>query len=91
KVVELFPKAPSREAEAIAARACEKYSQRVGRSASARALAEDAITLAVRAHIRHAHTEYDRILAEGAEPTEARVLVRSTIERVLARWRGVLQ
>jgi len=88
KVVELFPGAPSKEAEAIAARACEKYSSRVGQSARAKALADDAIALAVRAHVRHAHTEYDRILAEGVEPIAARGLVRSSIERVLARWRG---
>ena len=88
KVVELFPEAPRQEAEAIAARACEKYSSRVGQSARAKALADDAIALAVRAHVRHAHTEYDRILAEGVEPIAARRLVRSSIERVLARWRG---
>ena len=91
KVVELFPKVPSREAEALAARACEKYSRRVGRSAPAKALEEEAIVLAVRAHVRHAHTEYDRILAEGAEPAEARALVRAALEGVLDRWRGVSQ
>jgi hypothetical protein len=91
KVVELFPRAPRKEAEAIAARACQKYSMRVGRSARAKALADDAIALAVRAHVRHAHTEYDRILAEGVEPSAARGLVRSSIERVLARWRGAAE
>ena len=35
--------------------------------------------------------EYDRILAEGVEPSAARGLVRSSIERVLARWRGVAE
>jgi len=49
-VVELFPEAPRREAEAIAARACEKYSMRGGRSARAKALADDAITLAPLRH-----------------------------------------
>jgi hypothetical protein len=91
KVVEMFPEAPPREAEAIAARACERYCMRVGRSARAKALADDAIALAVRAHVRHAHTEYDRILAEGMEPAAARGLVRSSIERVLARWRGTAE
>ena len=86
RVLELFPCAPREEAEAIAARACEKYSGRVGRSAQAKALAEDAVALAVRAHVRHAHTDYDHLLAEGREPAEARALVRPAIERVLARW-----
>ena len=89
KVIQQFQEAPRQEADAIATRACEKYSMRVGRSARAKALADDAIALAVRAHVRHAHTEYDRILAEGVEPSAARGLVRSSIERVLARWRGV--
>jgi len=91
RVVELFPEAPRKEAEAIAARACEKYSMRVGRSARAKALADDAIALAVRAHVRHAHTEYDRFLAEGMEPIAARDLARSSIERVLTRWRGAAE
>jgi hypothetical protein len=86
KVLELFPGASREQAEAIAARTCEKYSGRVGRSAQAKAFAEDAVTLAVRAHIRHAHTDYDRLLAEGREPAEARAIVRPEIERVLARW-----
>jgi hypothetical protein len=87
KVLELFPGAPPQEAEAIAVRACEKHSGRVGRSAAAKGLAEDAIALAVRAHLRHAHTDYDRLVAEGRDTTEARALVRPSIERVLLRWR----
>ena len=86
RVLELFPGVSREEADAIAARACEKYSGRVGRSAQAKALAEEAVTLAVRAHVRHAHTDYDPLLAEGREPAEARAIVRPEIERVLARW-----
>jgi hypothetical protein len=87
RVLELFPGASREQAEAVAARACEKYSGRVGRSARAKAFAEEAITLAVRAHVRHVHTDYDRLLAEGSEPADARAIVRPEIERVLARWR----
>src|SRR5262249_34148958 len=86
RVLELFPGASPAQATAVATRACEKHSGRVGRTAHAKALAEDAITLAVRAHIRHAHTDYDRLLAEGREPAEARAIVRAATERVLARW-----
>ena len=90
RVLDLFPGASRGQAEAIAARACEKHSGRVGRTAHAKALAEDAVTLAVRAHVRHAHTDYDRLLAEGREPAEARAIVRPAIEGVLTRWsRGV--
>jgi hypothetical protein len=86
RVLDLFPGASRGQAEAIATRACEKHSGRVGRTAPAKALAEDAVTLAVRAHVRHAHTDYDRLLAEGREPAEARAIVRPDIERLLARW-----
>jgi hypothetical protein len=87
KVLALFPGAPLPAAELIAARACEKYSGRVGRSALAKALDEEAVTLAVWAHVRHAFTEYDRLLAEGLEPIDARARVRAAIERRLTRWR----
>ena len=46
------------------------------------------MTLAVRAHVRHHHTRYDDLLAEGLEPSEARPLVAGAIEDQLARWRG---
>jgi hypothetical protein len=87
KVLALFPAAPPEAAEVIAARACEKYTGRIGRSALAKALHEEAVTLAVWAHVRHAFTEYDRLLAEGLEPIDARAIVRPAIERVVARWR----
>jgi hypothetical protein len=87
KVLALFPGAPPEAAEVIAARACEKYSGRVGRSAPAKALDEEAVTLAVWAHVRHAFTEYDRLLAEGLDPIDARAIVRPAIERLVARWR----
>ncbi len=86
RVLDLFPGALRGQAEAIAARACEKHSGRVGRTAHAKALAEDAVTLAVRAHVRHAHTDYDRLLAEGREPAEARAIVRPAIDGILTRW-----
>ncbi len=86
RVLDLFPGASREQAAAIAARACEKHSGRVGRSAQAKALAEDAVMLAVRAHVRHADTDYDRLLSEGREPAEARASVRPAIERVLAGW-----
>ena len=90
RILELFPGCPHDEAEAIAKRACEKHSGRVGRSAAAKALESDAITLAVRAHIRHAHTSYDTLLAGGLEPFEARPRVAGEMAAWLAQWRGGL-
>jgi len=83
----LFPGCPIPERQDIAAHACQKYSGRVGRSASARELDPKAIELAMRAHIRHCHTPYDKLLARGIDREEARMQVRDAADKVLARWR----
>jgi hypothetical protein len=84
---ELFPRCPPDERRAIAEHACQKYSGRVGRSAAAKALDEHAVGLAVRAHVRHAHTEYDELLGRGVERHEARSRIAGLLERRLAEWR----
>jgi hypothetical protein len=81
----LFPHCPPEEAADIAAHACEKHSGRVGRSAAAKELDEQMIRLAVIAHIRHAHTTYDRIIDATGKP-EARALVQDKIRRQLEKW-----
>lgn len=42
--------------------------------------------LAVTAHVRHAHTEYDRMLDEGYDRDSARHFVRDDMQDVLTRW-----
>jgi len=86
RVQELFPGCPPGREVAIAEHACLKYSGRVGRSAAAKSLDEAAIRLAVIAHIRHAETDYDTLLASGVERREARAAVGGGVSRVLARW-----
>jgi hypothetical protein len=49
----------------IAEHACRKYSGRVGRSAAAKQFDEQAIQLAVVAHIRHRYIRYDELLFKG--------------------------
>src|SRR2546425_1692883 len=88
RIRELFPGCPSDRAEGIANHACQKYSGRVGRSAAAKRLDEDAVQLAVAAHVRHAETGYDALLARGIERWEARDHVWQDVDRVLRRWRG---
>ena len=58
----------------------------MGRSADAKQFDPEAITLAVRAHVRHALTDYDELLMTGWDRSEARAQVMPEIERVLARW-----
>lgn len=88
RVREIFPRCPAIREQEIAEHACLRYSGRVGRSASARALDEEAVRLAVAAHVRHRETEYDALLASGLERREARAAVAEGVRDVLQRWEG---
>jgi hypothetical protein len=86
RVKALFPGVPTGREREIAEHACLKYSGRVGRSGSAKALNEEAVRLAVIAHIRHRETGYDECLARGHDRREARAVVEEAVRRVLQRW-----
>ena len=81
-----YPRCPADEARRIAEHTGRRSSGRVGRSAAGRALDASAVDLAVTAHIRHAHTNYDELLMRGTERLAARTLVREKITDVLAKW-----
>ena len=61
---------------------------RIGRSAAGKSLDEEAIRLAVTAHVRHTETLYDELLAGGEERREAREQVKVDVLQVLAKWEG---
>ena len=86
RVRELFSACPAGRERAIAEHACRKYSGRIGRSAAGKRLDEEAIRLAVTAHVRHAETRYDELLAKGYERREAREQVEEKVLQVLAKW-----
>lgn len=86
RVRALFPGCPPGRDERIAEHACRKYSGRVGRSAAAKALDEQAVRLAVAAHVRHVETAYDDLLVAGRERHEARQEVRNLVSTVLHSW-----
>jgi hypothetical protein len=86
RVRALFPACPTGRERAIAEHACLKYSGRVGRSASAKALDAEAVRFAVLAHVRHCETPYDALLARGCDRWEARAAVEETVRRVLQKW-----
>ena len=88
RVRELFPGCPTGREVTIAEHACLKYSGRVGRSAAAKDLDENAVRLAVLAHIRHVETPYDTLLAQGIERWDARTQVDRVVDRVLTDWAG---
>jgi hypothetical protein len=86
RVRELYPACPVERERAIAEHACLRYSGRIGRSAEGKRLDEKAVRLAVIAHVRHAETRYDELLAEGYERSRARESVEEEVLKTLARW-----
>lgn len=86
RVREVFPGCPSGREIEIAGHACLKYSGRVGRTSMAKDLDEDAIRLAVNAHVRHTETKYDELLARGYDRWDARGMVEREVDMVLRRW-----
>ena len=85
----LFPACPPAEAREIAAHTMSRSSGRVGRTASGRALQDDALTAAAIAAIRHRHTRYDQLLMSGWDRSDARRAIHDQVDRVLDRWRGL--
>lgn len=88
RVREIFPRCPSGREHTIAEHACLKYSGRIGRTAVAKHLAEQAIQLAVIAHIRHAETPYEHLLANGRDRWESRLQVEDKVNQILLLWRN---
>lgn len=86
RVREVYPNCPSGRETLIAEHACRKYSGRVGRSAAAKELDENAVRFAVAAHVRHTETNYDDLLSSMFERSEARAMVRDAVAEVLQLW-----
>ena len=86
RVRELFPLCPSGRDVAIAEHACLKYSARIGRSSASKRFDDEAVRLAVIAHIRHAETQYEALLARGCERWEARKQVEAAVDRIIVQW-----
>ena len=86
RIGEFYPASPVEERLQIARHTCRRGSGRVGRSAVARQLEESAIDLAVRAHVRHAHSSYDELLAQGLDRQDARAEVAVAVDNVLKAW-----
>jgi hypothetical protein len=86
RITELFPRIPTGREQEIAEHACRKYSGRVGRSAAAKSFDEEAVRLAVIAHIRHRETDYDELLGKGWFRHEARARVRDRVDQISQSW-----
>lgn len=87
-ILERYPQCPASEARGIAQHTALRGSGRVGRSAAGRALAAQAIDLAVNAWVRHQHSNYDELLMRGTDRLEARNQVQALADRVRSQWAG---
>jgi len=87
RIRELFPRCPPEVASGIAVHTAARGSGRVGRSAAGRALAEEALMLAVAAYVRHRLTDYDILLEQGMDRALARDSVRTQVNTILDAWR----
>ncbi|MBX3568406.1 MAG: DUF2293 domain-containing protein [Rhizobiaceae bacterium] len=76
----LLPLAPYADTEAIRAEAGARHLKPLPPAI--------AIWLATVAHVRHRHTDYDELLAEGYDRDAARFFVLDAINEVLTRWRA---
>ena len=76
----LLPLAPYIDAEKIRADAYAPHMKTLPPSI--------AVWLATVAHVRHAHTEYEKLLGEGYDRDSARFFVIGEINDVLTRWRA---
>lgn len=86
RIRELFPRLVAGRDQTIAEHACLKYSGRIGRSALGKTMDEQAVRLAVIAHIRHRETNYDQLLGRGWERSDARAAVADRVHEVLKQW-----
>ncbi len=85
-ILRLFPGCPPARAESIARHTGTRGSGRVGRSATGRALDDEAITLAIVASVRHEDTGYDSLLMSGMPREAARDRVQRGIDKVIDAW-----
>ncbi|TQV97813.1 hypothetical protein V2A60_006463 [Cordyceps javanica] len=83
---EHFPDMPDADAEKVLQRALKKRSGRVGRTSKLDM--QDKVRLAVAAHVRHSHTNYDGLVRGETSREDARKLVYSSVRQVLAKWEG---
>lgn len=82
-----FPKIPPESVGTILKHTLKKSSGRVGRTG--KLSLEHKVLLAVRAHIRHSHTNYDSLLRKAnMNRDEARKAVGQDIDRIVRLWQG---
>jgi hypothetical protein len=80
-----FPKIPEHDRELVLKHSFKKHSGRVGRTSLIPLPRK--VLYAVIAHIRHKHTNYDKLLeSDGISRDAARKAVRSKLQGILRLW-----
>ncbi len=85
-IVKLFPTIPKAEVQQVLKHSLKKHSRRVGRTN--KVALQDRVKLAVRAHIRHVHTDYDKLLKQGLSRPVAREKIWDRLNEVARHWGG---
>ncbi|KAL9483892.1 hypothetical protein ACSS6W_002681 [Trichoderma asperelloides] len=80
----LFAKIPEQDLNTILRHALKKRSGRVGRTGKLDL--DKKAYLAVQAHIRHRHTDYDKITKESKDRDAARDATREEVSKILVEW-----
>ncbi|KAI1080775.1 hypothetical protein F5B20DRAFT_94276 [Whalleya microplaca] len=83
-VLAQYPQIPTDELPKLVTYTMRKGSRRVGRTGKLEIAAK--AQLAVRAYIRHCHTEYDSLLKNGVSRESAREQIHSKIDDVVNKW-----
>lgn len=84
-LLKLYPKVPEDEAEQVVRHAFEVGSGRVGRSG--KLALDEKLRLAAVAHVRHVHTDYERLL-DTMEKEDARAEIQADVRDKLREWGG---
>lgn len=81
-----FPSIPATDREVVKGHAFLKGSGRVGRKGTVKGGDQGKVRLAVEAHIRHVHTDYERLLDGGLDRSDAREKVWADVKRITSAW-----
>ncbi|RMZ68076.1 alanine and arginine rich [Pyrenophora seminiperda CCB06] len=84
EIAKQFPRMPVEERARVVRHGFKKHSGRVGRTG--RVGLDKKVVMAVMAHARHMHTEYDALLKGGMDRMEARKATWKKIDIVMKKW-----
>ncbi|KAG8157120.1 hypothetical protein KVR01_013110 [Diaporthe batatas] len=85
-IVKAFPQIPPSSLRSVSRIALEKGKGKVGRTGKLDV--QRKVHLAVRAHVRHCETDYDKLLRSGVAREDARQRIEARVQEVCRAWGG---